>query len=235
MKLGLQRTEKTVRRCVRRAPSIAAQILPRPGPACRPDGARWLSARRLPTISPNEPKARSHSHLRVDGEFLKGGPWPRWLDRFKGRRWNCRSGDLVVSADNEEAELRTLLAQALDIGKGVMHLLAPLDGLKGAMLAGTPTTRIGAVKVAISPPSAPARCCGTSYPELDPRMFSYNSKHGWCTSCVGTGLALTREQRKAYDDSPARRRRQGREQSFPPRAGGRRRGRRTVPRLRRRA
>ena len=51
--------------------------------------------------------------------------------------------------------------------------------------------------------------CGTSYPELDPRMFSYNSKHGWCTTCVGTGLTLTREQRKAYDDSSARRRPQG--------------------------
>src|SRR5690606_41017340 len=23
-----------------------------------------------------------------------------------------------------------------------------------------------------------------------PRMFSYNSKHGWCTSCFGTGLQL---------------------------------------------
>ena len=39
------------------------------------------------------------------------------------------------------------LAQALELGKGVMHLLAPLDGLKGAMLAGTPTARIGEVKV----------------------------------------------------------------------------------------
>jgi excinuclease ABC subunit A len=48
--------------------------------------------------------------------------------------------------------------------------------------------------------------CGTSYPELDPRMFSYNSKHGWCTGCVGTGLALTREQRAAYDDTVRRRR-----------------------------
>src|SRR5690606_35188658 len=32
--------------------------------------------------------------------------------------------------------------------------------------------------------------CGTSFPEPDPRMFSYNSKHGWCTSCYGTGLRL---------------------------------------------
>ena len=46
-------------------------------------------------------------------------------------------------------------------------------------------------------------------------MFSYNSKHGWCTTCVGTGLALTREQRKAYDDSMRDDDDKGREQSFP--------------------
>ena len=32
--------------------------------------------------------------------------------------------------------------------------------------------------------------CGTSYPELDPRLFSFNSKHGWCESCFGTGLHI---------------------------------------------
>ena len=37
--------------------------------------------------------------------------------------------------------------------------------------------------------------CSTSYAELDPRLFSYNSKHGWCPDCVGTGVKLTREQR----------------------------------------
>jgi excinuclease ABC subunit A len=30
--------------------------------------------------------------------------------------------------------------------------------------------------------------CSTSYAELDPRLFSYNSKHGWCPDCVGTGV-----------------------------------------------
>jgi excinuclease ABC subunit A len=72
--------------------------------------------------------------------------------------------------------------------------------------------------------------CGTSYPELDPRMFSYNSKHGWCTSCVGTGLALTREQRKAYDDTVRDDDDKGREQSFPSRSRGRGPGRRSLPR-----
>ena len=93
-----------------------------------------------------------------------------------------------------EAELRALLAKALDLGKGVLHLLAPLDGLAEAMAPGAPPLD-RRVKVFSTKRACPQ--CGTSYPELDPRMFSYNSKHGWCTSCVGTGLTLTREQRKA--------------------------------------
>src|SRR6185312_14040033 len=32
--------------------------------------------------------------------------------------------------------------------------------------------------------------CGRSFAELDPRLFSYNSKHGWCESCYGTGLEV---------------------------------------------
>jgi excinuclease ABC subunit A len=156
-------------------------------------------------------KARGHSHLRVDGEFLKVDPWPR-LDRFKEHTLELPVGDLVIDPANE-TELRELLAKALDLGKGVMHLLAPLDGLKGAMLADAPTGRIGSVTVFSTKRACPV--CGTSYPELDPRMFSYNSKHGWCTTCVGTGLALTREQRKAYDDSKRDDDDKGREQSFP--------------------
>jgi excinuclease ABC subunit A len=156
-------------------------------------------------------KARGHTHLRVDGEFMKVDPWPR-LDRFREHTLELPVGDLVVSAATE-GELRDLLADALDLGKGVMHLLAPLTGLRGAMLAGTPTRKVGAVKVFSTKRACPT--CGASYPELDPRMFSYNSKHGWCTTCVGTGLKLTREQRKAYDDSIVGDDDRGREQSFP--------------------
>ncbi|RZU02141.1 excinuclease ABC subunit UvrA [Rivibacter subsaxonicus] len=154
-------------------------------------------------------KQRGHSHLRVDGEFLPTDKWPR-LDRFKEHTIELPVGDLVVSAEHE-AELRKLLASALEHGKGVAHLLAPLEGLKAAMVAGAPTARIGRVKVFSTKRACPA--CGTSYPELDPRLFSYNSKHGWCPDCVGTGLALTREQRKALDDS-VQEDNGGRERSF---------------------
>ena len=156
-------------------------------------------------------KARGHTHLRVDGEFLGLNPFPR-IDRFKEHTLELPVGDIVI-APEREAELRTLLSQALDLGKGVLHLLHPLDGLAEAMAGGGTGLGIGAVKVFSTKRACPV--CGTSYPEADPRLFSYNSKHGWCTTCVGTGLALTREQRKAYDDSVRDDADKGREQSFP--------------------
>jgi excinuclease ABC subunit A len=156
-------------------------------------------------------KARGHTHLRVDGEFLSLNPFPR-IDRFKEHTLELPVGDIVVTPERE-AELRTLLGQALELGKGVLHLLHPLDGLAVAMANGETGAGIGAVKVFSTKRACPV--CGTSYPEIDPRLFSYNSKHGWCSTCVGTGLALTREQRKAYDDSVRDDDAKGREQSFP--------------------
>jgi len=156
-------------------------------------------------------KARGNTHLRVDGEFVPVDPWPK-LDRFREHTIELPVTDLVVSSDNE-AELRQALDQTLEIGKGVMHLLAPLDGLHNAISNGRATAKVGTVKVLSTKRACPV--CGTSYPELDPRMFSYNSKHGWCTTCVGTGLALTREQRAAYDDTVVVDDNRGREQSLP--------------------
>ena len=157
-------------------------------------------------------KARGHTHLRVDGEFLSLNPFPR-IDRFKEHTLELPVGDILITPENE-AELRALLSKALDLGKGVLHLLHPLDGLDTSMLpGGTQGLGVGEVKVFSTKRACPV--CGTSYPELDPRMFSYNSKHGWCTGCVGTGLKLTREQRKVYDDSVRDDDNKGREQSFP--------------------
>lgn len=156
-------------------------------------------------------KARGNTHLRVDGEFVPVAPWPK-LDRFREHTIELPVGDLVIEPENE-AQLRSMLAATLEAGKGIVHLLAPLDGLDRAIDKGNSTSRIGEVKVLSTRRACPV--CGTSYPELDPRMFSYNSKHGWCTSCVGTGLALTREQRAAYDDTIVADDNRGREQTLP--------------------
>jgi excinuclease ABC subunit A len=156
-------------------------------------------------------KARGHTHLRIDGEFVAVDPFPR-IDRFKEHTIELPVGDVTITPA-AEPELRALLSKTLDLGRGLLHLLWPLDGLTAALEDGQSTAAIGRVKVFSTKRACPS--CGTSYPELDPRLFSYNSKHGWCPACVGTGLALTREQRLAYDDSRRDDDGQGREQSFP--------------------
>jgi excinuclease ABC subunit A len=158
---------------------------------------------------------RGFDYLRVDGEFLPSVGWgtakgPR-IDRYREHTIELPVGDVVVTPENE-GHLRELLATALEHGKGVVHLISGLEGLSEALSTGKSTLHMGRVKVFSTERACPS--CGTSYPELDPRLFSYNSKHGWCPDCVGTGLALTREQRKVMDDSQASDENKGREQTF---------------------
>ncbi len=157
---------------------------------------------------------KGFTHLRVDGEFLPSAGWgtaggPK-IDRYREHTIELPVGDVVVTPENEP-RLRELLASALEHGKGVVHLITGLEGMADALATGKSTLHMGKVKVFSTQRACPS--CGTSYPELDPRLFSYNSKHGWCQDCVGTGLALTREQRKVMDDSVTEDNK-GREQTF---------------------
>ena len=155
-------------------------------------------------------RPRGFTHLRVDGNFLPTTGFPR-IDRFKEHTVELPVASLDV-LPQKEALLRAALADALTHGKGVVHVLGHLDGLREAMTDGLPTASIGQLQVFSTKRACPV--CATSYSELDPRLFSYNSKHGWCTECVGTGVALTREQRKALDDSLADDDNNGREKTF---------------------
>jgi excinuclease ABC subunit A len=155
-------------------------------------------------------RPKGHSHLRVDGEFLPTTNFPR-LDRFKEHTIELPVADGVISRANE-AWLREQLAKALEIGKGVVHVLSPLNGLTQALADGVSTRDLGRLEVFSTIRACPV--CATSYPELDPRLFSYNSKHGWCPDCVGTGTRLSREQRQVLDDSVRDDKDRGREQSF---------------------
>ena len=155
-------------------------------------------------------RPRGFTHLRVDGNFLPTTNFPR-IDRFKEHNIELPVASLDVNPA-QEAELRAALATALVHGKGVVHVLSGMEGLRAAMLAGTPAAGIGKVQVFSTKRACPV--CSTSYVELDPRLFSYNSKHGWCPDCVGTGVALTRDQRKVFDDSVKDDDTKGREQTF---------------------
>ncbi|UST53933.1 excinuclease ABC subunit A [Comamonadaceae bacterium OTU4NAUVB1] len=155
-------------------------------------------------------RPRGYTHLRVDGGFLPVTPFPR-LDRFKEHSIELPVASLDVSAGSEAA-LREALTRALEHGKGVVHVMSGLDGLREAMGSGAPTAGIGRTQVFSTLRACPV--CSTSYAELDPRLFSYNSKHGWCPDCVGTGVKLTRDQRQVFDDSVLADDQKGREQTF---------------------
>jgi excinuclease ABC subunit A len=116
----------------------------------------------------------------VDGEFLPTAKWPR-LSRFQEHNIELPVADIEVDPANETA-LREALLRALDFGKGVVYVIGPLDGLMQG------TARVSEVSF-----STKRACpsCGRSFPELDPRLFSFNSKHGWCDTCYGTGLKLS--------------------------------------------
>jgi excinuclease ABC subunit A len=129
------------------------------------DLAKWASGKGFP-------------YLRVDGEFLPTRGFPR-IDRFREHSIELPVADLKVSASDEKA-LRAALRQTLDYGKGVAQVIAPLDQL----MQGTSVTQATFSTKRACP------SCGESFAELDPRLFSFNSKHGWCADCFGTGVKL---------------------------------------------
>jgi excinuclease ABC subunit A len=119
--------------------------------------------------------ARGYKQLRVDGEMLTTYQWPR-LNRFKEHTIELPVAQIHVQKDNADTLERNVI-KALDLGKGLVHAL-DLDST-----AKKPKVQVFSIKRAC--PS-----CGNSFAELDPRLFSFNSKHGWCEDCFGTGLAL---------------------------------------------
>jgi excinuclease ABC subunit A len=123
---------------------------------------------------------KGFTHLRVDDAFIGTAKWPR-LDRFKEHTIELPVADLIVST-KDEAALREAVRSALEHGQGVMSVLWPLGNLETDMSAPLEQTHFSVKRACPS--------CGTSFPEPDPRMFSYNSKHGWCQGCFGTGLQL---------------------------------------------
>ncbi len=118
---------------------------------------------------------QGHSWLRVDGERQPTDPWPR-LDRFREHTIDLPLAEIDIGPDSEAA-LRARLEEALRVGKGLVRVVTITDGAWGTETAySTARACLG---------------CGRAFPELDSRLFSYNSKHGWCPSCFGTGLRLS--------------------------------------------
>lgn len=103
--------------------------------------------------------------LLVDGKWERADAFPK-LERFREHTIEVLVGDLAKGKP-----AKSLVEKALEIGQGTAVLL---DSRKKRHVLSTENSCPG---------------CGSSFETLDPRLFSFNSPHGWCETCHGFGEA----------------------------------------------
>jgi excinuclease ABC subunit A len=117
--------------------------------------------------------------MRADGRLLRVDSFQK-LDRYKEHDIEVVVADLKAGSREQGAgsqksgsKLRAPSSQldlALKLGKGACFLITPT----GEILSWFSTTRTDIES-------------GESFPELDPKHFSFNSPKGWCPTCRGHG------------------------------------------------
>ena len=101
--------------------------------------------------------------LLIDGKFERAEKFPK-LERF--REHNI---DVLVGESTDATPVEELVKRAMGIGRGTAKVMDDKD-------------RLSVLSTEMSCP-----CCGQSFEQLDPRLFSFNSPHGWCEECKGFG------------------------------------------------
>jgi len=116
------------------------------------------------------------TRLLVDKQFKDAESFTR-LERFKEHDIDVVTAVFTrQSGDASITQLKSLLEHALRIGKGLVKLY-------------TSDKKIILLSTQSSCPS-----CNQSFEDLDPRLFSFNSPHGWCPECRGHGRVPKRRQ-----------------------------------------
>ena len=139
---------------------------------------------------------KGYSHLRVDGDHLPTGNWPR-LDRYREHDIDLPVAMVTVDPAEERA-LRSALDTALDLGRSLAIVVDRSEADAGRERR---ERRYSTARACAG--------CGRSFEELDPRLFSFNSRHGWCPRCRGTGLEPAAPARAPSGGRGRRRRRKG--------------------------
>ena len=113
------------------------------------------------------------TELLVDRQFKQAADFTR-LERFAEHDIDVVVADSTLITDH--SALGTNVSRALNIGKGLIKLFT---SDKTFILLST---------------SSSCPSCNRSFEELDPRLFSFNSPHGWCKECRGHGKVPKRRR-----------------------------------------
>jgi excinuclease ABC subunit A len=107
------------------------------------------------------------THVRLDGAIVALDTHPM-LDRYREHDIDFVVGSLRLTRQRRRA-VQTLVERAVQLGQGACVVLAP-----------------GQAEHLYSLKFFCPRC-HLSFAELDPRLFSFNSRHGACPTCNGMG------------------------------------------------
>jgi excinuclease ABC subunit A len=142
-----------------------------------------------------ELKSEGYARVRIDGTIHQLDQIPTMDRRTK------HLVEVVVDRVTIQAASRSRIAEsiesALDIGKGVLHVILPSEVLPEKQWEVTVHSRHRACEK-----------CGRSFEPLSPHHFSFNSALGWCPSCEGLGVQMGANQAALIRD-PKRSLREG--------------------------
>jgi excinuclease ABC subunit A len=137
-----------------------------------------------------------HTTLLVDGEMVRVDDFQP-LERFKEHTIDVLIGTIGKGSGTGVLDLAR---QALETGKGTAKArIITTAPSKERVPQGKSSRSKGSKKELHASPeefrilSSEMNCpdCGISFEELDPRLFSFNSPHGWCEHCRGFGEVWT--------------------------------------------
>ncbi|MEI9998048.1 MAG: hypothetical protein WDO13_02200 [Verrucomicrobiota bacterium] len=171
-KLGQVRDPETDEAAIRQTP---AEILERLERAARGGELRVLAPlikgrKGFHTEVAKWAEKKGYPLLRVDGRWIEPGKF-KALDRYVEHTISVELGRFG-GKKQAAPERRKLVDIALALGRGTLYTLDA---------RGRETVY-----------STQLFCPGTgrSFDELEPRLFSFNSAHGWCPACQGFGTVL---------------------------------------------
>ncbi len=117
------------------------------------------------------------------------------LERFREHTIDVVVGEVTAASmkaaaaakegEDKSADPREIVRRAVEIGKGTARLLDARN-------------KFTVLSTEMSCPQ-----CSQAFEELDPRLFSYNSPHGWCPECRGFGVVFKASTTKLDDNASA--------------------------------
>ncbi|MEK7570801.1 MAG: excinuclease ABC subunit UvrA [Patescibacteria group bacterium] len=139
-------------------------------------------------------KKRGYSKVRVDGRIYNIS------DDFVLIKTNKHNIDVVVDAmvldsSLDQTRLATDVEQALSFGNGEMTVAVIKDA------SFTMPEKPEKMEDILFSEKFACPVCNISLPEIEPRIFSFNTPHGACPNCAGLGRVLNADPNLIFNDN----------------------------------